>query len=89
MLSLETVSSLSFRNHRPHSVGNSDLTRSTGGPFEYWLTRTKAQEIEDVKIIDEYVLTLQSGHLPDAMRGLQRAATMFPNTVSNSYNYKK
>lgn len=65
--------------------GEVELTRRIGGPFEYWLTRTKAQEIENNEIIDDYVSTLQEGSLPDAMRGLLRAATMFPNSVSNSY----
>ncbi|KAJ8113328.1 hypothetical protein ONZ43_g5180 [Nemania bipapillata] len=55
------------------------------GPFEYWLTRTKAQEIENNDIIDDYIHLLQEGVLPDAMRGLLRAATLFPNSVSNSY----
>ncbi|KAI0909579.1 hypothetical protein F4823DRAFT_420467 [Ustulina deusta] len=62
-----------------------DALARNRGPFEYWLTRTKAQEIEDVSIVNDYVRMLQEGALPDAMRGLLRAATLFPNTVSNSY----
>ncbi|KAJ8126280.1 hypothetical protein O1611_g7358 [Lasiodiplodia mahajangana] len=62
-----------------------DALARNRGPFEYWLTRTKGQDIENNEMIDEYVRMLQEGSLPDAMRGLLRAATMFPNTVSNSY----
>ncbi|KAJ2979571.1 hypothetical protein NUW58_g7165 [Xylaria curta] len=62
-----------------------DALARNRGPFEYWLTRTKSQEIDNVSVIDDYVRMLQGGSLPDAMRGLLRAATMFPNTVSNSY----
>ncbi|KAI0165376.1 hypothetical protein GGR52DRAFT_575468 [Hypoxylon sp. FL1284] len=54
------------------------------GPFEYWLTRTRAQELDDTSIIDEFVNTLQSGALPEALRGLNRAAGAFPNTVSGT-----
>ncbi|KAI6083080.1 hypothetical protein F4821DRAFT_245591 [Hypoxylon rubiginosum] len=54
------------------------------GPFEYWLTRTRAQEIEDTSVIDEFVNTLQSGALPDVLRGLNRAAGAFPNSVSGT-----
>ncbi|KAI1280198.1 hypothetical protein F5Y07DRAFT_356219 [Xylaria sp. FL0933] len=62
-----------------------DALARNRGPFEYWLTRTKGQDIEDVNIINDYIRMLQQGTLPDAMRGLLRSATMFPNTVSNSY----
>lgn len=55
------------------------------GPFEYWLTRTKSQELEHDGVVDDYIRMLQGGSLPDAMRGLLRAATMFPNTVSTMY----
>ncbi|TRX95965.1 hypothetical protein FHL15_003107 [Xylaria flabelliformis] len=73
--------------HTPQERCNElgDALERNRGPFEYWLTRTKGQEIEDTSLIDDYVRMLQSGSLPDAMRGLLRAATMFPNTVSNSY----
>ncbi|KAI2631145.1 hypothetical protein GGS21DRAFT_523477 [Xylaria nigripes] len=62
-----------------------DALARNRGPFEYWLTRTKAQDIDNLNIIDEYIRMLQEGSLPQALRGLLRAATMFPNTVSNSY----
>ncbi|KAI0002707.1 hypothetical protein F4779DRAFT_603111 [Xylariaceae sp. FL0662B] len=52
------------------------------GPFEYWLTRTRSQELEDIGVIDEYIDTLQGGSLPEALRGLNRAAGAFPNSVS-------
>ncbi|KAI1127007.1 hypothetical protein F5Y10DRAFT_202042 [Nemania abortiva] len=70
-------------NERCSELG--DALARNRGPFEYWLTRTKGQEIENNDIIDDYVRMLQEGSLPEAMRGLLRAATMFPNTVSNSY----
>ncbi|KAI0517791.1 hypothetical protein F5B22DRAFT_654567 [Xylaria bambusicola] len=62
-----------------------DALARNRGPFEYWLTRTKGQEIENIDLINDYICMLQDGALPDAMRGLLRAATLFPNTVSNSY----
>ncbi|KAI5859790.1 hypothetical protein GGS23DRAFT_261531 [Durotheca rogersii] len=52
------------------------------GPFEYWLTRTRSQELDDMSVIDDLIHTLQSGTLPEALRGLNRAANAFPNTVS-------
>ncbi|KAI1453730.1 hypothetical protein F4805DRAFT_357936 [Annulohypoxylon moriforme] len=52
------------------------------GPFEYWLTRTRGQDLsEDHTIIDTYVNILQSGSLPEPLRGLSRAAAKFPPTV--------
>ncbi|KAI1175252.1 hypothetical protein F4777DRAFT_579089 [Nemania sp. FL0916] len=68
---------------RCHELG--DALARNRGPFEYWLTRTKGQDIENVSLIDDYVRLLQDGSLPDIMRGLLRSATLFPNTVSNSY----
>ncbi|KAI1432082.1 hypothetical protein GGR50DRAFT_676266 [Xylaria sp. CBS 124048] len=62
-----------------------DALARNRGPFEYWLTRTKAQDIDNANIIDEYIHMLQEGSLPHALRGLLRAATLFPNAVSNSY----
>lgn len=58
--------------------------RTTVGPFEYWLTRTRLQEIKDVAVIDEYIETLQAGRLPEALRNLNRAAAAFPNSVSGT-----
>ncbi|KAI0465753.1 hypothetical protein F4859DRAFT_348108 [Xylaria cf. heliscus] len=73
--------------HTPQERCNElgDALARNRGPFEYWLTRTKGQELEHPGLVDDYVHLLQAGSLPDAMRGLLRAATMFPNTVSNSY----
>ncbi|KAI0123750.1 hypothetical protein BJ170DRAFT_93458 [Xylariales sp. AK1849] len=55
---------------------------SNRGPFEYWLTRTKTQNLGDGHIIDECVDSLQAGTLPDTLRGLNRAAAAFPNSTS-------
>ncbi|KAI8961465.1 hypothetical protein F5Y11DRAFT_326264 [Daldinia sp. FL1419] len=52
------------------------------GPFQYWLVRTRAQDLDDQNVIDEFIATLQSGSLPEALRGLSRAASAFPNTIS-------
>ncbi|KAI8631495.1 hypothetical protein F5Y19DRAFT_423990 [Xylariaceae sp. FL1651] len=62
-----------------------DALAQNRGPFEYWLTRTKAQDLESLQTIDQYIQTLQEGSLPEPMRSLLRAAAAFPNTVSNSY----
>ncbi|KAI3325765.1 hypothetical protein HD806DRAFT_491183 [Xylariaceae sp. AK1471] len=62
-----------------------DALARNRGPFEYWLTRTKSQDLDGIGAIDDYIRTLQEGSLPEAMRGLLRAATMFPNTVSTAY----
>ncbi|KAI1113988.1 hypothetical protein F5Y14DRAFT_193965 [Nemania sp. NC0429] len=70
-------------NERCSELG--DALARNRGPFEYWLTRTKGQDIEDVSIIDEYVRTLQDGSLPHIMRGLLRAATLFPNKIAGTY----
>ncbi|KAI1139103.1 hypothetical protein F5Y05DRAFT_338948 [Hypoxylon sp. FL0543] len=51
------------------------------GPFEYWLTRTRAQDMSSTDV-DEFVTALQSGVMPEGLRGLNRAAHSFPNTVS-------
>ncbi|KAI2471095.1 hypothetical protein F4781DRAFT_429673 [Annulohypoxylon bovei var. microspora] len=53
------------------------------GPFEYWLTRTRGQDLsEDNTVIDNYIEILQSGNMPQPLRGLSRAAAEFPNTTS-------
>ncbi|KAI2606755.1 hypothetical protein GGR54DRAFT_407471 [Hypoxylon sp. NC1633] len=51
------------------------------GPFEYWLTHTRGQELEDPSTIDNLINILQSGILPDALRRLNRAAQVFPNNI--------
>ncbi|KAK8050323.1 hypothetical protein PG994_012053 [Apiospora phragmitis] len=52
-----------------------------GGPFEYWLTRTRRQDLRDGTFVDDCVGSLQSGALPDSLRGLNRAAADFPNSI--------
>ncbi|KAI1385862.1 uncharacterized protein F4822DRAFT_356359 [Hypoxylon trugodes] len=61
-----------------------DALARNRGPFEYWLTRTRAQDLDDASMIDELITTLQSGFLPEFLRGLNRAAGAFPNTVSGA-----
>ncbi|KAH7029194.1 uncharacterized protein B0I36DRAFT_325227 [Microdochium trichocladiopsis] len=51
------------------------------GPFEYWLTQTRKQELDDLSVIDGYVNTLQAGNLPEGLRRLNRAAGLFPNST--------
>lgn len=60
------------------------------GPFEYWLTRTKLMSIQDVPAtIGEHIDTLQAGQLPEALRGLHRAAATFPNGSATTQNGSK
>ncbi|CAJ2509498.1 Uu.00g145240.m01.CDS01 [Anthostomella pinea] len=67
-----------------------DALAQNKGPFEYWLTRTRAQEVENPSaVLDEYIETLQNGSLPEPLRGLNRAAGVFPNTVSGAYGASK
>ncbi|KAH8668643.1 hypothetical protein BX600DRAFT_510719 [Xylariales sp. PMI_506] len=49
------------------------------GPFEYWLTRTKTQNLGEGNVIEDCIETLQAGALPDPLRKLNRAAASFPN----------
>ncbi|KXJ90335.1 hypothetical protein Micbo1qcDRAFT_136549 [Microdochium bolleyi] len=51
------------------------------GPFEYWLTQTRKQDLEDLSVIDGYINTLQGGSLPEGLRRLNRAAGLFPNSM--------
>ena len=45
--------------------------------------------IQDVPTtIGEHILTLQAGQLPDALRGLHRAAATFPNGTNNQNGSK-
>ncbi|KAH6847242.1 hypothetical protein B0I37DRAFT_140174 [Chaetomium sp. MPI-CAGE-AT-0009] len=44
------------------------------GPFEYWLRRTRAQNISDGSIIDDCFETLLEGDMPDLLRRHSRAA---------------
>jgi hypothetical protein len=50
------------------------LTRTLGGPFEYWLRRTRSQKIGDGSIIEDCLKTLLSGDMPDLLRRHSRAA---------------
>ncbi|KAI1849684.1 hypothetical protein JX265_008021 [Neoarthrinium moseri] len=52
------------------------------GPFEYWLTRTKAQNLREGDFMGECIQTLQSGAVPETLKKLNRAAAAFPNTAS-------
>jgi hypothetical protein len=55
-----------------------------GGPFEYWLTRTKTQNLSEGNIMDDCINTLLSGGLPNALRKLNKAAGAFPNAQSGT-----
>ncbi|KAL0467871.1 hypothetical protein QR685DRAFT_574001 [Neurospora intermedia] len=48
------------------------------GPFEYWLRRTRAQNVGDGEIIDETIETLINGVMPLTLRRLSRAAAGMP-----------
>lgn len=48
------------------------------GPFEYWLRRTRAQNVGDGEIIDEVIETLINGVMPHTLRRLSRAAAGMP-----------
>ncbi|KAI1319963.1 hypothetical protein F5Y16DRAFT_93040 [Xylariaceae sp. FL0255] len=65
-----------------------DALARNRGPFEYWLTRTKAQELESPQVIDDYISSLQHGVLPENMRGLLRAAAAFPNAAPTVYKQR-
>ncbi|CAI4214666.1 unnamed protein product [Parascedosporium putredinis] len=49
-----------------------------GGPFEYWLNRSRSMDVGDGAIIDECISMLQGGRLPPLLRRLSRAAALFP-----------
>lgn len=48
------------------------------GPFEYWLRRTRAQNVGDGSCIDEAIGTLVTGKMPLLLRRLSRAAAGMP-----------
>ncbi|KAK3400600.1 hypothetical protein B0T20DRAFT_390490 [Sordaria brevicollis] len=48
------------------------------GPFEYWLRRTRAQNVGDGEIIDEIISELINGVMPHTLRRLSRAAAGMP-----------
>ncbi|KAK7951080.1 uncharacterized protein PG986_006808 [Apiospora aurea] len=58
-----------------------DALDQNRGPFEYWLTRTRRQDLRDGTFVDDCVEALQNGSLPDSLRGLNRAAADFPNSI--------
>lgn len=49
-----------------------------GGPFEYWLNRSRSQDVGDGSILTECIDMLQGGRLPPLLRKLSRAAAAFP-----------
>ncbi|KAI0475565.1 hypothetical protein GGR56DRAFT_519751 [Xylariaceae sp. FL0804] len=65
-----------------------DALAMNRGPFEYWLTRTRQQELPNPGIVDDYIEVLQSGALPEALKSLNRAASNFPNEVSALHQNK-
>ncbi|KAK8055210.1 hypothetical protein PG993_000437 [Apiospora rasikravindrae] len=58
-----------------------DALDQNRGPFEYWLTRTRRQDLRDGTFVDDCVGALQNGSLPDSLRSLNRAAADFPNSI--------
>ncbi|KAJ4293059.1 hypothetical protein N0V88_005723 [Collariella sp. IMI 366227] len=48
------------------------------GPFEYWLRRTRAQNISDGSVIDNCIDALCNGDMPDLLRRHSRAAAGMP-----------
>lgn len=48
------------------------------GPFEYWLRRTRAQNVGDGSVMDECIDTLVAGTMPSLLRRLSRAAAGMP-----------
>ncbi|KAK0725479.1 hypothetical protein B0H67DRAFT_482300 [Lasiosphaeris hirsuta] len=48
------------------------------GPFEYWLRRTRAQDVGDGGVIDECINSLLGGTMPGLLRRLSRAAAGMP-----------
>ncbi|KAK3305863.1 uncharacterized protein B0T15DRAFT_533658 [Chaetomium strumarium] len=50
------------------------------GPFEYWLRRTRAQNIGDGSVIDNCIATLKNGDMPSLLRRHSRAAAGMPSS---------
>ncbi|KAK3346842.1 hypothetical protein B0T25DRAFT_552999 [Lasiosphaeria hispida] len=50
------------------------------GPFEYWLRRTRAQNVGDGSVIDECINSLIGGKMPGLLRRLSRAAAGMPTS---------
>ncbi|EGS22164.1 uncharacterized protein CTHT_0016810 [Thermochaetoides thermophila DSM 1495] len=48
--------------------------RQNRGPFEYWLRKTRAQNITDGRVIDECLQELLKGRMPELLRRHSRAA---------------
>ncbi|KAK5661816.1 hypothetical protein OQA88_9918 [Cercophora sp. LCS_1] len=51
------------------------------GPFEYWLRRTRAQNVGDGSCIEECIVGLLEGKMPAFLRGLSRAAAGMPDEM--------
>ncbi|KAK3984253.1 hypothetical protein QBC44DRAFT_353771 [Cladorrhinum sp. PSN332] len=49
------------------------------GPFEYWLRRTRAQNIGDGSMIDDCISSLLQGEMPNLLRRHSRAAAGMPS----------
>ncbi|KAK4447764.1 hypothetical protein QBC34DRAFT_302599 [Podospora aff. communis PSN243] len=49
------------------------------GPFEYWLRKTKSQNVGDGSIMDDVVEELMEGSMPAFLRRLSRAAARMPS----------
>lgn len=67
--------------HRPDErcVELGEALRQNRGPFEYWLRRSRSQDVgDDGGIVDECIADLLGGRLPDLLRRLSRAASGFP-----------
>jgi hypothetical protein len=54
------------------------LTCDVGGPFEYWLRKTRAVNIRDGGVIDDCLSSLVSGTMPNLLRRHSRAAAGMP-----------
>ncbi|KAK4235341.1 hypothetical protein C8A03DRAFT_46516 [Achaetomium macrosporum] len=50
------------------------------GPFEYWLRRTRAQNISDESVIDNCIAALLNGEMPTLLRRHSRAAAGMPTS---------
>ncbi|KAL2019918.1 hypothetical protein VTK56DRAFT_9010 [Thermocarpiscus australiensis] len=50
------------------------------GPFEYWLRRTRAQNVGDGSVIDDCLAALLNGKMPALLRRHSRAAAGMPAT---------
>lgn len=56
-----------------------DALNSNRGPFKYWLTRTRSQNLGDGSMVDDIINSLKEGQVPHRLRSLNKAAAVFPN----------